>query len=447
MWKELIEFSLIEGPEKENKIYFCAMLRINGSLMIMRKCKIILVLNIITIFLFSCKTEEIILHGDIRGSVTDALTSEPVSSAMIKLNPSDDTAFTGNDGTYLLENITPGEYEIQASKFAYVTGSRDAKVVEAKTGEIRFSLNPIAVPIYSDTILNFGFDLTSLSFTISNAGKVRLAYIFNTSQDWISIYPTYGDVTNENDSISVTIDRSNLSESVPYKGTIRVISDFGTDTIYIAVNGLMYEDQLYKIVKIGTQTWMAENLNAGIELNILYPYPKDDGIIEKFCYSGDAENCQIYGGLYGWHEAMQYNPSDNGTVGTTRGACPGGWHLPTENEWLTMINYLGGDQEAGGKLKETGIIHWLPPNTAATNETGFTALPGGYRDASIHGGEFDNYSFDINSSGTFWTATSPDIDQSRGTHLELSYDKSSIRSIYNTSGAYSVRCVKDQELK
>lgn len=411
----------------------------------MRASKVFLFFIVFSNFLFSCKTEEIILHGDIRGKVMDALTGDPVQSAMIKLNPSDDTAFTENDGTYLLKNIAPGEYGIQASKFAYVTGSRNVKVVEAKTGVIDFSINPIAVPIYSDTVLNFGFDLSSLLFTISNAGKVRLAYIFNTSQDWISFYPTYGDVTDETDSITVTIDRTDLSDSILYKGTIKVISDFGIDTIYVAVNGLMYEGQFYKIIKTGTQIWMAENLNAGVELNILYPYPKDNGVIEKFCYAGDADNCQIYGGLYPWREAMQYNPSDNGTVGTTRGACPDGWHIPTEKEWLTMINYLGGAQEAGGKLKETGTIHWLSPNTAATNETGFTALPGGYRDASVHGGEIDNYCYDINSVGTFWTATSPDIDQSRGTHLELSYDKSTIRTIYDASGAYSVRCVKDQE--
>jgi uncharacterized protein (TIGR02145 family) len=409
----------------------------------MRNFKIILVLNTIAIFLFSCKTEEIILHGDITGSVTDALTTEPVPSAMIRLVQSNDTAYTGNDGTYLLKNISPGEYEIQASKFAYVTGSKNVKVVEANTGETNFSINPIAVPIYSDTVLNFGLDLTSLSFTISNGGTVKLAYIFNTSQDWISIYPTYGDVTGETDSIFVTIDRKNLSDSVLYKGTIRVISDFGTDTIYVAVNGLMYSGQLYKIVKIGSQTWMADNLNVGGQLNILFGWTKNNETIEKFCYNDGEYNCDIYGGLYTWQEAMNYHPSDNGTVGTTRGICPVGWHMPTEIEWLTMINYLGGDQKAGGKLKETGFVHWKTPNTAATNETGFSALPGGYIDKDVEGGEYDNYSYYINEMANFWTATSPDINQIRGTHLELNYDNSTARIIYETSGRYSVRCVKD----
>ena len=408
----------------------------------MMKSPISNVLIIIILFIFSCKPEEIILHGDITGSVTDALNGESVPSAMIRLSPSSDTAFTGNDGIYLFKNISPGEYEIQASKFAYVSGSRNVKVVEANTGKTDFTLNPIAVPVYSDTVLNFGLDLSTLSFTISNAGKVKLAYIFNTSQKWISYYPTYGDVTDETDSINVTIDRTELSDSVLYKGAIRVISDIGTDTIYVVVNGLMYDGQAYRIVKIGTQTWMADNLNAGVERNVIFGWVKDNGIIEKFCYAGDANNCKIYGGLYGWREMMNYNPSDDGTVGTTRGICPAGWHLPTEKEWLTLINFLGGNQQAGGKLKETGIVHWKTPNEGATNQSGFTALPGGYWDSDDPGGDYESNSYGINTRGTFWTATAPDIKVNRGSHLELNYNSNSALMTYAV-GCYSVRCVKD----
>ncbi len=341
----------------------------------MRKYKIILIINIIALFLSSCKTEEIILHGDITGSVTDALTSEPVQSSMIRLIPSSDTAFTGIDGKYLLKNISPGEYEIQASKFAYNPVTKNVKVAEAKTGQTNFSINPIAVPIYSDTVLNFGFELTNLSFTISNAGKVKLAYTFNTSQEWISIYPPSGDVTNETDSISVTINRTDLSDSILYKGTMRVISDYGTDTIYLAVNGVMYEGQSYKIVKIGTQTWMAENLNVGVKIDY-HLNQTDNDTIEKYCYANKVDSCIEFGGLYQWNEMMQYNPSDSGTTGTTQGICPIGWHIPTSKEWNTLFEYLDGTGVAGEKLKETGTEHWQPDNIA-TNESGFTALPGG----------------------------------------------------------------------
>lgn len=337
----------------------------------------ILVLSIIGISLFNCKTEEIILYGDIKGKVTDALTSEPIQSAMLKLIPSNYSAFTGDSGTYLLKNITPGEYEIQASKFAYVPSpKKKVKVVEASTAGNNFSLNPIAVPIYSDTVLNFGLDLTPLSFTISNAGTVKLAYTFNTSQEWISIYPPSGDVTNETDSISVTIDRADLSDSILYKGTIRVISDYGTDTIYVIVNGIMYEGQSYKIVRIGTQTWMAENLNVGVKIDYHRDQTNND-TIEKYCYANKVDTCDEYGGLYQWNEMMQYNPSDDRTTGTTRGICPIGWHIPTQSEWMTLFNYLDGVGVAGGKLKETGTEHWLETDNKVTNESGFTALPGG----------------------------------------------------------------------
>jgi uncharacterized protein (TIGR02145 family) len=401
----------------------------------------VFVLSIIGISLFSCKTEEVILHGDIKGLVDDAETSEPIQSAMLKLIPSNDTTFTGNDGTYLLKNITPGEYEIQASKFAYVSSpKKKVKVVEANTGGINFSLNPIAVPIYSDTILNFGLDLTTLSFTISNAGTVKLAYTFNTSHDWISINPSYGDVTNETDSISITVDRTDLSDSILYKGTIRVISDYGADTIYVAVNGLLYGGQFYKIVKIGTQTWMAENLNVGAKIDYRLNQTNND-TIEKYCYANNDDTCIDYGGLYQWNEMMQYNPSDNGTTGTTQGICPISWHIPTENEWLTLINYLGGSMIAGGKLKETDTVYWAPPNTGATNESGFTARPGG--NLAHHG--IQPILFAHLKERGLWVC-STEFSKNQIYFLLIYHDSPNAILTYETdikSFGNSVRCIKD----
>ena len=78
-----------------------------------------------------------------------------------------------------------------------------------------------------------------------------------------------------------------------------------------------------------------------------------------------------------WPEMMNYSPSDSGVIGTTQGICPTGWHIPTPSEWVTLSDYLGGDAGASGKMKEVGFTHWLSPNFEATNESGFTALPGG----------------------------------------------------------------------
>ena len=76
-----------------------------------------------------------------------------------------------------------------------------------------------------------------------------------------------------------------------------------------------------------------------------------------------ADKPEVYGRLYSWEVAQR--------------VCPTGWHLPTDAEWTTLTDYLGGKNVAGGKLKETGTEHWFSPNTGATNESGFTALPGG----------------------------------------------------------------------
>ena len=122
---------------------------------------------------------------------------------------------------------------------------------------------------------------------------------------------------------------------------------------------------------------MGENVNAGTRINSSEDQTNNNGKIEKYCYADIDYNCDIYGGLYQWREMMQYNPSDTGEIGTTQGICPEGWHLPTGKEWKKLTEYLGGEDIAGGKMKETGTEHWFPPNTCATNESGFTGLPGG----------------------------------------------------------------------
>ena len=118
----------------------------------------ILGFSIIAISLFRCKPEEIILHGDITGLVTDAETSEPIQAASVKLNQSNvttDTTSTGSDGTYLFKNIRPGEYEIQASKTGYETTTKNADVLSVKTQIINLTLNGIPVPEVSVAYLDF----------------------------------------------------------------------------------------------------------------------------------------------------------------------------------------------------------------------------------------------------------------------------------------------------
>jgi uncharacterized protein (TIGR02145 family) len=424
------------------KFPYRKVLETNYSIMLIRNFIRISVLSIIGISLFGCKTEEVILNGDIKGIVTDAETNEPIQNAAIKvmrLNVAYYMTSTGNDGAYLLKHINPGEYDIQASKNGYNTTSKKTQVIETKIGEINFALNGIPISRLSDSSLSFELDFTSLHFTISNIGRGKLSYEARPSQDWITISPSNGELKgNETDTLRITINKSGLSDSILYKETIKIFTDLGLDTFKVIVNGLMFAGQAYKMVKIDTQTWLAENLNIG---EPAVNWESNNGKIEKSCYLEKDINCKTYGALYEWNEMMQYNPSDTATIGTTRGICPAGWHIPTEKEWISLINFLGERMYAGGKLKESGIKHWLAPNVGATNEVGFTALPGGYRTL-----ETSSYYSGIDSVGVFWTATKPTPGYKfGGIQLKLGYGDSQIITDVEPKAleACSVRCIKN----
>ena len=410
-----------------------------------RKFTGVLILSIIAVTLFCCKPVKVILHGDITGLVTDATTSEPIDAASVKINQSGDSTSTGSDGTYLLKNLTPGNYEIEASKFGYATWPENVEVVKAETKNVDFALNGIPVPNPSVACLDFGLDSTSRSFAISNIGKGKLTYVFTTSQDWITVHPSSGEVTNETDIITVTVNRTGLSENI-YKETIKITSFAGqvplTDIIIpVYLNGAADCDcNYYKVVRIGTQTWMAENLNVGTQISF-ENFQTNKGTIEKHCYDNIGDNCKNYGGLYQWDEMMQYNPSDSGIIGTTQGICPLGWHIPTYDEWDALLDFLGGWFDCGGKLKETGTAHWLSPNTGATNETGFSGLPGGNSDPEHDVcGNFGHGP--MRAVGIWWLSTAQDNTNAFCGALH-SYDEHAYMWVDNKYMGFSVRCVKN----
>lgn len=162
----------------------------------------------------------------------------------------------------------------------------------------------------------------------------------------------------------------------------------------------------YRMIQIGSQTWMADNLDY-------------DGV-SHYVYSNNDSIAAIYGRLYNFESALN--------------ACPDGWHLPSKTEWETLVNYLGGEGVSGGKLKEAGTLHWLSPNTGATNESAFDAIPAGYRG-------FDSFGW-LGQMAFYWTATSDNSFFSHG--ISLSHDKASTyQGITRRVYGQSVRCVKD----
>ena len=178
------------------------------------------------------------------------------------------------------------------------------------------------------------------------------------------------------------------------------------------------DGKAYKIVKIGTQIWMAENL----------AWKTVDGC---FAYDNNESNVKNYGYLYNWETASK--------------ACPSGWHLPSEKEWADLTAYLGGDSIAHNKLKETGTAHWKEEDSTVNNKSGFTALPGGI---------FNNNSFKhkiefkyLGNYGYWWgSTTEPGKDNSLNACFRTlgDYYKNEKLDYASKSRGSSVRCVKDK---
>ena len=193
------------------------------------------------------------------------------------------------------------------------------------------------------------------------------------------------------------------------------------------------DGKVYTTVLIGSQCWMAQNLNVGTRINgefIRHQIQSNNGILEKYCYNDDENNCNTYGGLYQWDEAMQYFSTEG-----VQGICPTGWHLPTDSEWTTLTTYLGGEDIAGGKMKEADTTHWNSPNTGATNSSGFTAFPGGV---------CDNIGFFVNLGYSCYWRSSTMENEFYGWIRHLSYNSNGIdRSGADWYDGVAVRCLRD----
>lgn len=217
------------------------------------------------------------------------------------------------------------------------------------------------------------------------------------------------------------------------------------------------DGHLYSAIQIGTQCWMAENLAY---LPSVYP-PDSCMYLHSYYYVYDyhgtdvsvakaTSNYQIYGVLYNWLAAMNGDPPSNNVPSGVQGICPDGWHLPSDEEWNILegavdsqygypnaewnINgYRGLD--CGGNMKETDTIHWLYPNTGATNSSLFTALAGGKRGT--------NFSFsDMGYDGYFWSS----LGQNNWVAYvrDLDYENATVyRGELFASYGFSVRCIKD----
>jgi len=226
--------------------------------------------------------------------------------------------------------------------------------------------------------------VTNVAFTINETTKlVTVTYDVADAED--DVFTNYMEVSENSGTdwdFDYGIANGDIGESIA-EGTSKTItwtyngSNSGTMKIKILADDLFgdqiyYSYKIYNTVTIGTQTWFKENLNVGTKIlsdgNHIGSQQKDNGTIEKYCYNNDEVNCDTYGGLYEWAEAMQYVTTEG-----TQGICPCGWHIPTKGEWETLQSYA--NNEAVKLIDESQTMNGYTP----TNETGFSALFAGYR--------------------------------------------------------------------
>jgi uncharacterized protein (TIGR02145 family) len=201
----------------------------------------------------------------------------------------------------------------------------------------------------------------------------------------------------------------------------------------IDTSPVVYFGDVYHTVVIGDQLWMVENLKT-----IKYNDNTDIPLVENdttwamqtspaYCWYNNDETTykDTYGALY------------NGYTVQNDKLCPVSWHVPSLNDWTTLIDLLGGHDVAGGKLKETGTTHWLAPNTGATNESGFTALPGGHRHEI-------NLFTQLGQYGFWWSNTLYDEDNNTWFWFVGNSSPSLLLTHDDNLNGFSVRCIKDE---
>jgi uncharacterized protein (TIGR02145 family) len=205
----------------------------------------------------------------------------------------------------------------------------------------------------------------------------------------------------------------------------------------------------YETVLIGNQEWMAENLRTACYQNG-DPIPNEQGSVQwdgedgvstgAWChYNNDSQYEIPYGKIYNWY-----------AVDDPRNLCPLGWHVPTDAEWSVMIGFLDPQHDpnvideqstiAGGKMKSVGTVHWESPNAGATNESGFSALPGGARGADLTNDQFNNT---LGFLGGWWASDTAWWSHQPFLRL-IEYDDGDIERAYGLKrSGLSVRCIKD----
>jgi uncharacterized protein (TIGR02145 family) len=289
----------------------------------------------------------------------------------------------------------------------------------------------ISMDIHAQIQQNINKPSGMVSNAISGIDSIR----FNTAGDEMQVVLQNGQVELhqiiEIDSVTFATTPNPLAHSCGADSVHNPALTYGSMTDQ--------EGNVYKTIVIGSQEWMAENLNTGIYRNgeaIANVIDNNEWSIltsGAWCYFNNESSIQCpYGKLYNWY-----------AVNDSRNICPVGWHVPTDDEWSTMINVLdpnadGGNNTpntAGSKMKSIGLLYYLEGNQDATNESGFSGLPGGNRSIS---GLFSTF---FGRYGNWWSSTS---DGTFAYYRNVYYNPGDVDRSSNLLGTgFSVRCLRD----
>lgn len=307
-----------------------------------------------------------------------------------------------------INKLLIGDYTVTLSKSGFGSSSKTISIEEGKIAELNETLS--------------SGRLISLNSTPMGA----TLFIDGNS---VGATPYKGRLTYGNHDLKLTLADDKIEKSI-------IVSEDDVEPNYTLSFGpppiTDIDGNLYHTVTIGTQTWMVENLkttryrDGTTILNVTADVIWRDLRTGAWCnYKNDVTKGAIYGKLYNWY-----------AVCDKRKIAPEGWHIPSNAEWTTLIDFLGGNEKAGGTLKEIGLVHWNSPNEGATNAMGFSALPSGSRYGSD--GTFSNFGH----YGYWWSST--ENDTTNAWYRYMYYRSSNFDSDDNNrTYGYSVRCVMD----
>ena len=353
----------------------------------------------------------------------------------MRVSKSGDTLYLTN-GNYV---IIPGISAVNVDNTSVNPEPTNATITGLECGSVTSTGTLVAGKGSNNVFL-------TISYTGGNAGNYAGVSFNSEGVSGLKAVLSPGKLVNGNGTLTFSITGTPASVgtatfNITFNGKsctlTKSVNDPSQPTNGYGENITDIDGNTYKTVIIGTQHWMAQNLNTS-KFSDGTPIPNVVGSLEwsklnspGWCYYGNDPSFEVvFGKLYnGYTVNSKYNGGKN--------VCPTGWHVSTDAEWLILGDYLGGVNIAGDKLKESGDAHWNVPNTDASNSSLFTALPGGYRGGDSNA-EFNN----LLTWGGWYTSTELSSSSIWTRHIWGLYSELG-RGTAGKTGGLSIRCVKD----